>query len=258
MMDVIGIDAERDVLTNAAPPVIERRTAQTERLAALGQMFAVLSHESRNALNQLRLSLAVVARLVGESPEATTQAASAQKAAHYLCQLFEDVTGYAAPSNLHRGWHDVAAIIGDAWDSLRPLHADRSVRLNGAKRPVYCAVDQPRLERVFRNILENALAACADPVTITCCLSAARLAGRPVVQIVLRDNGPGLSAEQMRQLFDAFYTTKANGTGLGLPICKLIVEAHGGTIAVKSAPGHGATFIITLPAAERLHVSHDA
>ncbi len=197
MTKAISIDADRDLLTNVAPLQAE----QTERLATLGQMCAVLSHESRNALNQLQLSLALLPRLVGESPEALAQAASAQRATNYLCQLFEDVRGYAAPPSLHRERHDVAAIVADAWDSLRPLYAGRSLRLNRDDGPVYCAVDRPRLERVFRNILENALAACADPVEITCRLSAARVAGRPVVQIVLSDNGPGLSAAVRRKVF---------------------------------------------------------
>jgi two-component system, LuxR family, sensor kinase FixL len=248
--DVISTDADRDLRTNAVPPEAERSAAQTERLAAIGWMFTVLSHESRNALHQLRLSLALLARLVSASPEALAQAAAAQRAANYLCQLLEDVRGYAGPVSLHREWCDVAAIIGDAWNSLLPLHGGRSVQVSRDISPVYCPVDRPRMERVFRNILENALAACADPVEITWRASEGWAAGRPVVRIALRDNGPGLSAAQRRKVFEAFYTTKAEGSGLGLAICKRIVEAHGGEIAVEGAPGQGATFVITLPSVE--------
>jgi signal transduction histidine kinase len=225
----------------------EQRALQAERLAAIGQMLAVLSHESRNALHQVQLSLAALRLLVHEPPEALTQVAAAQKALNRLGQLFEDLRGYAAPMVLHRDLHDVAKIMMDVWHSLFPIHRDRSVRLNQSNDSVFCAVDRPRLEQVFRNILENALAACADPVEITWRVSAAKVAGRPGVRIVFRDNGPGLSAEQKRKVFDPFFTTKPNGTGLGMAICKRIIEAHGGEIAVASVPSQGAEFVITLP-----------
>ncbi len=67
------------------------------------------------------------------------------------------------------------------------------------------------------------------------------------MRINVRDKGPGLNAEQARRAFDPFYTTKAKGTGLGLPIARRIVEAHGGRVAVGEAAGPGAEFDITLP-----------
>ena len=88
-----------------------------------------------------------------------------------------------------------------------------------------------RMQQVFRNILENALAACRDPVVIAISCSEARLQGRPALRISVRDNGPGLTTEQYQRIFDPFYTTKTKGTGLGMAIAKRIVETHGGRIA---------------------------
>jgi signal transduction histidine kinase len=102
------------------------------------------------------------------------------------------------------------------------------------------------LGQVFRNILENALAACHDPVEVTVTASAMTLEGQPAVRIAVRDNGPGLSPEQRRRIFEPFFTTRTKGTGSGMAIAKRIVEAHGGQIAVGPCQGRGAEIIITL------------
>ena len=107
--------------------------------------------------------------------------------------------------------------------------------------------DPFRLEQVFRNILDNSLAACADPVAIEIRSAAAEIDGQPALRIIVRDHGPGLSPEQRQRIFEPFFTTKTRGTGLGMPITKRIVEAHGGTIAVGEGGGVGAEIILTLP-----------
>ena len=112
---------------------------------------------------------------------------------------------------------------------------------------LHCKVDQFRLGQVFRNILENALAACPDPVEINVLCSRAEINGQPAVRIAFRDNGTGLNPEQEQRIFDPFFTTKTKGTGLGMAIAKRIVEAHGGHIAVGADVNRGAEILITLP-----------
>jgi signal transduction histidine kinase len=111
-----------------------------------------------------------------------------------------------------------------------------------------CAVDQFRLNQVFRNILENALAACTDPVRIVIECAEMEIGARPGVRIAIRDNGPGLTLEQKQRIFEPFFSTKAKGTGLGMAIAGRIVEAHGGNIAIgEGGNGSGAVFLISLP-----------
>ena len=112
---------------------------------------------------------------------------------------------------------------------------------------IYPAVDLFSLERVFRNIFENSLAACRDPVQIDVECYEVEVNGQPGLRIIVQDNGPGLSPEQRQRIFEPFYTTKRQGTGLGMAIAKRIIEAHGGEIAVGDGTGKGAQIIITLP-----------
>jgi len=157
------------------------------------------------------------------------------------------VRGYAAPLKLEREEWDLRATWRQAWTDLTLLRQGRQAVLKEETEGVdlRCSIDYFRLQQVFRNILENALAACRDPVAITIRSSPVLLRGRPGVRVAVRDNGPGLNEEQRRRIFEPFFTTKTKGTGLGMAIAKRIVEAHGGQIAV--GPGPGAEIVLTLP-----------
>ncbi len=101
--------------------------------------------------------------------------------------------------------------------------------------------------QVFRNVLDNALGACPDPVEIVVEWTEAVLGDQPAIRATVRDNGPGLTSEQRRRLFEPFFTTKTQGTGLGLAIARRLVEAHEGQIDVGPEDGRGTTILITLP-----------
>jgi signal transduction histidine kinase len=106
--------------------------------------------------------------------------------------------------------------------------------------------DPRRLQQVFRNLLENSLNACQDPVRITITCEETSIDDRPALSLWVSDNGPGLTVEQRRKIFDPFYTTRSSGVGLGMAIVRRIVEAHEGQIIVGSG-GPGAEFRISLP-----------
>jgi signal transduction histidine kinase len=100
--------------------------------------------------------------------------------------------------------------------------------------------------QVFRNLLENSLAACANAVVIQVECRDAHLNGQPAVEIRIRDNGPGLTPAARQSVFEPFFTTKTKGTGLGMAIARRIVESHGGKISVGDGSCSGAEFVITL------------
>ena len=107
------------------------------------------------------------------------------------------------------------------------------------------AIDRERIQQVVRNIFENALAACADPVLLAVGIEERAQDGQPIISVTIRDNGPGIPAEQLPRVFDPFFTTKPKGTGLGLAIARRVIESHGGQIDVSS-PG-GAEFRMNFP-----------
>jgi signal transduction histidine kinase len=108
-------------------------------------------------------------------------------------------------------------------------------------------VDPLALGQVFRNILENSLYACRDPVKICASWSEVQRNGSGEIKVSLRDNGPGMSVETRERVFEPFFTTRTQGTGLGMAIARRIVEAHDGQIAVAGELGTGTEILITLP-----------
>jgi signal transduction histidine kinase len=105
--------------------------------------------------------------------------------------------------------------------------------------------DRDKLKIAFRNLLINAVESIRGPGEIR--VSTARAAGRVLVEIA--DTGPGIDPEILERIFEPYFSTKAAGTGLGLPITRKIVEDHGGSIRIDSRPGRGTRVAIELPAA---------
>jgi signal transduction histidine kinase len=212
-------------------------------------MMTGLTHESRNALQRSQACLERLTWKLQGQPDALDLVARMRNAQEDLLHLYEDVRTYAGPITLDRNPCNLAEVWREAWDELTSQTGSREVCLQEERNGVnlWCSVDRFRLRQVFRNILENALAACGDPVQIVITCREADLAGRPALEVAVRDNGPGLDPEQEARIFEPFYTTKARGTGLGMAIAKGTVEAHGGRI--EAAIGHrpGAEIRLTLP-----------
>lgn len=226
----------------------QRRLIQSERLAAIGQTIAAVSHEARNELHGLKLGLSLLPGSLDDRDTALELIGHLMENQYRLHRLFEDLRGFAAPIKLERATCRVDDVWRKAWASLEPTwkHRDVSFDEQVGNTELVVSADAFRLEQVFRNMFENSLAACGDPVAISiACPPSAKHSQR--ISLAVRDNGPGMSREQKKKVFAAFYTTKPNGTGLGMAISKRIVEAHGGTIVVGDDAIRGAEFILTLP-----------
>ena len=226
----------------------QKHMLQSERLAAIGQTVTALAHESRNALQRIQVGVELLEFELGEGHVGLGDLKLIETASDDLRGLLEEVRAYAAPMQLDRYESNVASVWWRAWEHLAVARQDRDATINEqlGELNVQIAVDAGRLEQVFRNLFENSLAAASDPVQIDIACSATRLADQDAIQISIRDNGPGLTKDQRQKVFDAFYTTKSRGTGIGMAIVKRIVESHGGQIAVGDSSS-GAEFIITLP-----------
>jgi PAS domain S-box-containing protein len=225
------------------------RAIQAERLAAVGQMVTGLAHESRNALQRAQACLSVLELRLRDDPDALGLLARMQAAQDDLHRHYEDVCQYAAPVRLARRRADLRAVWREAWADLAALRAGRTADLveDAGGTDLHISGDPFRLRQVFRNLLENALAAAVDPARVAVRCADTHLGGRPAVRVAVADNGPGFDPAVRDRLFEPFQTTKVRGTGLGLAICRRLVEAHGGRIDAAPAGGPGAEVILTLP-----------
>jgi PAS domain S-box-containing protein len=227
----------------------QEKALQSERLAAIGQMMTGLAHESGNALARSQACLEMLTFESEDRPKSLNLISRIQAAQDHLKQLYDEVRNYAAPLKLELEPWNLSHIWRQAWENLHLLRQGKKATLfeetNGLD--LRCSVDQFRLGQVFRNILENALAACQEPVEIRVFCTHVEIDGKPAIRIAFRDNGPGLNAEQRQRIFDPFFTTKTKGTGLGMAIAQRIVEAHGGQIGAGSGSGRGAEILVALP-----------
>lgn len=229
---------------------MESTLVQSERLAAIGQMMTVLTHESGNILARANALLETLEMELTGAPASLSLIERLKKAHTDLRRLHEEVRNYAAPIELEKERWDLRSIWQQTWQNLArddKLKKTISLTEDFGGVDLKCSVDAFRLEQVFRNLFENAIAACTEPVHVTVQCRETTLAGQSALQISVADNGPGLTPDQITRVFAPFYTTKPKGTGLGLAIVARIIEAHGGKITAGGAPGQGAVFTITLP-----------
>ncbi len=230
----------------------KERLLQSQRLAAIGETVTGLAHESRNALQRSQAGIERLVRRLKDDEEALEILHQIQKAQDDLHRIYEEVREYAIPIGLDRERCDLAAIVLEAWEDLRPMRQGRrcTLRQEAGELDLHCIVDRSHFLRVIRNILENSLVAtqeAGEPLEIQVRYRGTRMNDDPALSMALLDNGPGLSPEARERIFDAFYTTRTRGTGLGMAIAKRIVEAHGGEIRVGKPQGPGTEIVITLP-----------
>jgi signal transduction histidine kinase len=224
----------------------EERARQSERLAAIGETMAALTHESRNALQRSSASLELLELELEDRPGALQLVERTKQAQEQLRQLYEEVRQWAAPLTVSRHECNVKGVWREAWGQVSQVHqtCPEALREQIECEPI-CRIDRPLMHHVFRNIFENAIEVTPQGGSILVHTSKISSNGRTALRILVRDEGPGLTAEQQARIFEPFFTTKKKGTGLGMALCQRIVHAHEGAIAAAS-PG-GAEIEITLP-----------
>ncbi|MCB9941147.1 MAG: PAS domain S-box protein, partial [Planctomycetaceae bacterium] len=174
-----------------ARKVAEERALQSERLAAIGQTVTGLAHESRNAFQRSQACLELLSLELEDRPEELELVSRIQRALDHLHRLYEEVRDYAAPIKLDRQLCDLAHLWRDAWSHLEVSRAGKSVLLHESVECVDLAlhVDWFALGQVFRNIFENAIAACSEPGNIWVRCTESVLENHPAISIQVRDNG---------------------------------------------------------------------
>jgi signal transduction histidine kinase len=229
----------------------QERMVRAERLAAIGQMATGVAHESRSALQRIGATAEMLELELEGNLAALELVARIQHAQQHLHQLLDEVRNYAAPIVLDCSKWSITETWREAWELLLAQRRGRQVELREhlVARDLTIVADRFRLVQVFRNLLENALAACEEPIRIDVTCESAVINGTDALRIRVRDNGAGMTPEQRRRIFEPFFTTKPTGTGLGTAIAQRLVEAHGGTLEVADDTTDGSELVVTIPSA---------
>ncbi len=238
---------EVEVLASAVNRMAEE---VRQRDAALKEMAASVAHEIRNPLNSIKLLLALLADDIAAGREAS-RVETLQTLEYEISKLTrftEEFLTWSRPASVLREPLDPLALIGSVVDLAAGEARERGVLLAvepGAALPPI-AGDRHRLEQALLNLVINAIQASPDGGQV---LVSASASAPGQVGIVVQDSGPGVPAEHRARLLEPFFTTRADGTGLGLANASKIAAEHGGIIRLDSGTG-GARFILELPVAD--------
>ena len=230
--------------------VLENKERERERLATIGEVASGIAHEVRNPLFGIS-SVAQILRMEGITRAEHRPLLDALLAeTERINRMVEELLYYGRPSALSLSPVDLETV----WQSILLLNANeienRQLRVEtsfaGEMSPV--SADPGRLRQVFLNLLKNAMEATPPGGRISVEVKPSFLAGVEDGSLVLvQDDGAGMSPEKLSKIFELFFTDKRGGSGLGLPICKKIIEDHGGRIEVETHPSQGSTFKIWIP-----------
>lgn len=225
---------------------LQRKVVLGSRLAAIGEMAARVAHEIRNPLAGIAGALRVLGRGLENDPKGQAYARELQALVGRLNGFVEDLLVYARPIKITKEDVRLAAALDPMLTVLRenPIVRDLDIRLvDRLGRPF--KADRHFFAMAIQNLVLNAAQALKGQGTIWIEAGPGKDDG---AAIRVADDGPGLPMEVVPHLFEAFATTRIEGTGLGLSTTRRIVEAHGGTIGGGNRPEGGARFEIWLPA----------
>jgi signal transduction histidine kinase len=234
---------------------LEQAKLQGERLAVVGSMAAQVAHEIRNPLGSISLNIDLIGeelqRFANSSDGSTAECQLLLREMHSqvlrIRQVLQEYLRFARMPKSERAAVSLARFLEEKLNFVQPLldqkHVDLRRTFDPNLPPVY--VDAEQLWEAILNLIGNALDAMPDGGNLT--VSAQRHGTEALVSI--SDNGRGMTEEEARHLFVPFFTTKSDGTGLGLAYTQRVVNEHGGRINCATTRGKGSTFSIQLPLA---------
>jgi PAS domain S-box-containing protein len=222
-----------------------------DRLAAIGEVVAGVAHEIRNPLFGITSVAQILTREVNLTSAHRDLVEAMLSETQRLNALIGDLLVFGRPAALERRPTDLHQLLDGCFHLYAGEIRERSIAPRKAYHPHLptLLVDQDKLIQVILNLLKNALEATPPGGTVTVETRLHKSGGGEVddVEVSISDTGCGVLPEDRDRIFDLFFTTKPRGSGLGLPICRRIIEDHGGKLALESRQEQGTTFTITLP-----------
>jgi signal transduction histidine kinase len=226
----------------------QEQLIRAQRLAAIGELASMVGHDLRNPLTGIAGATYYLKTKLGRKATAkiSEMLELIQKAVKYSNKIVSDLLDYSTEMVLETTETTPKLIIEEALSSVR---IPRNIRLvNSARNSPRIKIDVDKMKRVFINIVKNAIDSMPEGGKLAV---SSRLHGDRL-RIAVADSGSGMSKNVLKKIWTPLFTTKAKGMGLGLPICKRIVEAHGGRIYADSVVGKGTIFTVNFPTKPKL------
>ena len=230
---------------------LQEAARQADRMAYVGTLSSGLAHEIRNPLNSMNMNVQLVQeeleeRGLDENSDIYSMLEGTRKEIRRLEGLVSSFLAYARPTRLNTAPCLVNTLVTDTLDLLEPEIEKNEIHLETELDPSLpeLQLDEEQMKQALINVIQNSVQVLQPKQNLTV---ATRRAGGDKVLIAIKDEGPGISAEELKSIFKVFYSTKRGGTGLGLPIAHRIAELHRGGIKVESEVGKGSTFTFILP-----------
>ena len=213
------------------------KIVKTERLSAIGELAARLAHDLRNPLYVIRMVLFLIQNKYGINSEINKDVENINLAMNRMSNQIESVMNFVATRPLKISETSIIRVLKSV---IKNIGFPESIKINLPTNDITLNCDSDKLEVVFENLFNNAVQSMKDVGILTIRI----MEENGLVKIEIEDSGPGIPDKILPKIFDPLFTTKQEGTGLGLPSCKNIIEQHHGTINVKTTIGKGTTIII--------------
>ena len=240
--------------------LVQKRTEQlkktqaelvkSERFAAIGELAGMVGHDLRNPLTGIKNS-AYFMKKKGDAisqTQAKEMLETIDKCVDYSNKIVNDLLDYSREVHLESQEESLKKLLSD---SLNLLNIPEKIKIqNNLNDEPTVKVDADKIKRVFINLIKNALDVMPNGGKIT--IHSKQVNGD--LEVSFADTGPGINDEVLPKLFSPLFTTKAQGMGFGLAICKRIIEAHGGKIAVRTVKDKGTIFTLTFPIEPKIEV----
>lgn len=225
---------------------LQDKVKRQEKLAAIGHLAAGIAHEIRNPLSSIK---GLATYFLGKSQEQSQEQSAAQTMVQEVDRLNRAVTElleFARPSELKLEECELNQLVRRSLDLVRRDADSReiSVRFEPGQEEIRANLDQDRLNQALLNLYLNAIQAMQQGGE----LYVHTEKDQSRIRIRVSDTGSGIDQAEVQKIFDPYFTSKKTGTGLGLAVVDKIVQAHQGSIKVRSTPGRGSTFEVLLPA----------
>ena len=221
----------------------QEQLIKSERLAAIGQVAAMVGHDLRNPLTGIAgATYYLRTKLRSNANQKTMEMLDLiEKDVEHSNNIITDLLEYSREIRLETAETNTKSIVKDALSLVKFFKNIQVLDFTSLDPKI--VVDVEKIKRVFLNIIKNAVDAMPEGGTLT--ITSKESNG--TLQVAFTDTGTGISKDALEKLWTPFFTTKSRGMGLGLPICKRFVEAHGGNVSVESTVGKGTTFTVTIP-----------